>query len=370
MKIAIIGTHFWPIPLFGWKNHPGDYFYAHLAKTLDEMGHEVTFVAPEGSYIPPHGRQLNMPVSWAKEPPYSYECEQLCYNQYSNILKEQDVVHDFSISKRIVDNLYQEGYYRTICSSLSGMWNYPQVPRNFVLSSQNMKERALRGATDYEGTPTPGAAGPPQRAIHNAHVVQYGIDTDFYTPTYQKKDYFLWFGRWHPVRGYHLAIELAKRTGIKLVMAGEHPDRDVAEFQRKCALEAVRAAKGCRNIDFEWLPADPEHHEEKKILIQGAKALLFPVQFQEPFGLMQPEALACGTPVIGTNYGSVPEIIRHGVTGFVLNNKIEEFISAIDMIEDIIPAVCRHDAVSRFDRHVMATNFLKEYQKVINGESW
>lgn len=367
MKIAIISTHWWPVP---HSSHTGDHFYANLARTLDEMGHDVTFFAPDGSYVPPHGKQLTMPCSWGKLNPSAEDCEEKCFNMYSDILKDQDIVHDFSIKKGVIERLYNSGYKNTIASPMAGSWLYPNPGRNFVLFSKNMLDRALRGATDYEGSSTPDIAGPPQPPIKAGHIVNLGVDTDFYTPNYHKKEYFLWLGRWNPVRGYRLTIQLAKETGIELIMAGEHPDREVCMYQRSCSFEAVELAKDLPNIHFEWLPADPHHHEAKRALIQNAKALLFPVQFQEPFGLMQPEALACGTPVIGTNFGSVSEVIEHGKTGYVVENNVDAFKSAIELIGNINPIVCREQALKRFDRYIMAKGFVEEYRKVIAGESW
>jgi glycosyltransferase involved in cell wall biosynthesis len=369
MRIGIVSTHSWPVPN---SRHTGDHFYAGLAKTFDEMGHEVFFFAPDGSYAPPHGKQLTMPCAYGK---WSNEmtsaiCEQQCYDMHSDLLKSLDIVHDFSVSKVVVENLHKEGYKNTISTPLGGVWKYPNPSRNFVVCSEDMKRRGLRGATDYEGTSTPDAAGSPQTPIKDAHVVYYGIDTDFYTPTYNKENFFLWFGRWHPVRGYEVAIDIAKRTGVELIMAGEHPDREDDTYLKNRCLDALKLAKGIPNIHFEWLPADPYHHEAKRDLIRRAKALLFPVQFQEPFGLMQPESLACGTPVIGTNLGSVPEVIEDSITGYVVDNSFAGFSEALKKIDNIIPAVCRSQAVKRFDRHVMAEAYIKEYQFVIDGMEW
>lgn len=369
MKIAIIATHSWPVPNLA---RTGDHFYAGLAKTLDEMGHDITFFAADGSYVPPHGRQLTMPCANGTGTPSSYDCEQECYNKYSNILKNQDIVHDFSITKRVAENLYNEGYRNIVSQCLGGNWTHPNPHHNIIVHSEAMRQRALRGATDYENTPLdgPSMAGYGQKPVKDAHVVNHGIDTNFFVPTYDKKSFFLWFGRWHPVRGYKFAIQLARETGIELVMLGEHPDRETSVYQKSCCLEAIKLASDLPNVNFEWLPGDPYHHETRREFIQSAKAFLYPVQFQEPFGLMQPEALACGTPVIGTNYGSVPEVIEHGVTGYVVDNTIKAFTDVLDKIDNIIPAVCRERAVKRFDYKVMAKNYLREYNMVIKGESW
>ena len=185
-----------------------------------------------------------------------------------------------------------------------------------------------------------------------------------------KKIFFLWLGRWHEVRGYRMIIDIAKKTGINLIMAGEHPDRERFDHQKQCAYEAIDLASGVPNIKFEWLPPDPHHHIVKRELYRQAKAFINTVQFQEPFGIQQPEVLACGTPVIGTRFGALPEVITNGITGYICDNNIESFATAINMIDKINPKDCREHAVMRFDRHIMAKSYLAEYEFIMSGLSW
>ena len=363
MNIGIVATHSFPIPS---PTHTGDIVILDLAVALQALGHEVTMYAPEGTKAP--GRLLTMPCSRGLAPPWSWECEQRCFDDHKEALRAQVVVHDFSNSKRIAEILASEGR-PTVSTLLGGVWTHPEPPLNICVWSQAMRVRGLRGATDYEGTPTPGMGGPPQRPIKDARVVYGGIDTDWYTPAGPKSSFVLWMNRWHPAKGYHQAIELARATGIELVMAGEHPSNEMFEYQRNCALEAVELAKGLSNVRFEWLPADPDHHTAKRDLYRRARALIYPVQFQEPFGLAQVEALACGTPVIATNFGSVPEVVQHGRTGFVCDT-MAELACAIQQVHAINPEECRRDAVARFDRGVMARAYLVEYNNVIEGRRW
>lgn len=366
MKIALVTTHNFPVP---YRTHTGEYVIKDLARSLSEMGHEIYFVAPAGSYVPSNGHLLEMPCGWGKYPPTSNRCETDCFNRYSTIFREMDIVHDFSNSKCIAKILCANGR-NTISTFLGGGWNQAEGLNNICVWSESMKKRALNGWTDYHGTNHPEMGGPSHKPVKNVHVVHGGIDTDFYTPSYEKEDYFLYLNRWHEIKGYRQAIELAKQTGIKLVLSGEHPDNELFEHQKNCALEAVELSKGWPNISVKFLPQDPEHHLAKREMYRKAKALLYPVQFQEPWGLSQTEGLSCGTPVVGTNYGSVPEVIQHGVTGFVCENTINSFAEAVKNIDSIDPKVCRQQAVDLYDRKVMAKNYLKEYQNIIDGKSW
>jgi glycosyltransferase involved in cell wall biosynthesis len=363
LNIGIVTTHSFPLPP---PTHTGDIVILDLAVALHAMGHEVTMYAPEGTKTP--GRLLTMPHSLGRAFPSSEDCEQQCFNDHAAALRAADVVHDFTITKRIAETLASEGR-PTLSTLLGGVWAHPNPPLNICVWSEAMRQRGLRGATDYEGTPTPGMGGPPGRPIKDAHVVHGGIDTDWYTPGGPKESFFLYCNRWHPAKGYRQAIELARATGIELVMAGEHPDNEMFDYQRNCVLEAVELAKGLSNVRFQWLPADPGHHTAKREMYRRARALLYTVAFQEPFGLAQVEALACETPVIATNFGSVPEIIQHGRTGFVCNT-MEELREAVQKVGTIDPQECRRDAVARFDRSVMAKAYLAQYNLILTGKTW
>jgi len=367
MRIAIIAMCTFPIPA---PTHTGDVVIVDLARSLEEMGHQVDLYAPAGSWEPTDGHLFPTRATRGAPTPLQAECEQECFDRYRGVLLEADVVHDFSVTKRVVENLMRLGRSNVISTLLGGVWTHPDPPRNIVVWSNAMRERGLRGATDYEDTPNPGMGGPPTRPIKDARVVYGGVDTDWYTPDSGEVSEFLWMNRWHPAKGYRLAIELARETGIPLVMAGEHPDREMFEYQRDCALEAKRLAEGVPNIRFEWLPGDPDHHVAKRALYRRAKALLYTVQFQEPFGLSQVEALACGAPVVGTSFGSVPEVIESGATGWVCSNDVVALYTACDHIDRISPAKCRDEAVRRFDRRVMARAYMDVYKKVLDGEGW
>lgn len=366
MKIGIIATHSFPIP---YPNlHTGDVVILNMAKALELLGHTVTMYAPE--YTDFHNLKI-MKASFGKYPPSSQECELECY--YNNIdnLYNQDIIHDFSVTKQITKTMNENGFKNTCCTLMGGAWTQDWEPNNLIVWSKSHRDRVLRGATDYEGTPTPNLAGAAGKPVNKVDFVYGGVDTNFYTPADGSKDYLLWMGRWHPVRGYHLAIELAKYintySNTKVVIAGEHPDNEMFEYQKKCALEAERLAKNVPNVELVWLPKDPDHHIVKRELYRNAKAFLYTVQFQEPFGLSQVESMACGTPVIGTNFGSVPEVVEHGKTGFVINNNLNQFDTACRYIHKISREECRKRAVNNFDCKNMAQSYLEKYRSIING---
>ena len=340
MKITLVSTHSFPLPTI---THTGDDVILHLATALTKLGNEVKLCAPEGTDFPD---LLPMRASYGKYPPSSQECELEALDNHLETFVQQDIIHDFSNTKCIVQKLNEKGYTNTCCTLMGGPWLLGWQPLNLCAWSRAHRERIMRGATDYENTPTPDLAGANGYPVDKVHVVNGGVDTEFYHPSYHKKDYYLWLNRWHPVKGYKQAIEFAHSTGEKVILAGEHPDNLLFDYEKKCCFEAIELTQNATNIKFEFLPKDPDHHITKRRLYQEAIALLYPVQFQEPFGLSMAEALACGTPVIGHSYyGSCPEVV--GECG--LGADIE---------------TCRKRAVDKFDISVMAKNYLQVYQGI------
>ena len=364
MKIGIICPHSFPIPYY---NRSGDVCILDLAKGLELLGHEVHMFAPDTT---DWHRLYPMRCSYGGYPPTAQECEMECLNKHSTILRSMDIIHDWSTTKSIAKVLFDQGK-KTIITHYGGSLSNPNPPHNIVAISNAQKDRLLRGKNDYEGIDE---NIDKSKALipKEVHMVYHGIDTGFYCPDkYQKEDFVLWLGRWHPVRGYKLAIELAKKTGIRLIMAGQNPANELFEFQRNCSTEALELAKNCKNIEFYWLPKETkEHMLEKRELLRRAKVVLQPTQFHEPGGLTQLEAISCGTPVIATDYGSMPEMIVPGKTGFLCENTVDSFAEALQYIDQFDPAVCRKYAVGNFDLRIMAKKYLEEYNKVLAGEVW
>ena len=166
-----------------------------------------------------------------------------------------------------------------------------------------------------------------------------------------KGDYALFLGRCSPEKGAHLAIDAAHEAGVRLLMAGkcsEPPERAYfeAEIEPRLGDHAV------------WLgEADAERKRE---LLAWARCLLMPVCWEEPFGIVMAEALACGTPVAGFPRGSVPEVVHDGVTG-ILCDGVDELAKAIIKCGRLDPAACRADAQERFDVPAMARGYEAVY---------
>jgi len=196
-------------------------------------------------------------------------------------------------------------------------------------------------------------------------VIHYGTDIDFYHPAYdEKEDWFLYFSRIVHGKGPHVAIQLAKEMGFELKVVGE----DKAYCDDQLYVAQIKAM--CRELpNVEYI--GPKYNEDAVWYLQRAKALLFPQHWNEAFGLVVIEALACGTPVISGNCGGPSEVIDHGRTGFLCTpHSMGEYTEAVRKVGEIDPKECRRDAEQRWSARVMTEKYLSLYQDVINGESW
>lgn len=165
----------------------------------------------------------------------------------------------------------------------------------------------------------------------------------------------MFLGRLDRIKGVHTAISVAKATNNQLVIAGNisHTADNYAYFKTEIEPQ----------IDNEQIKyVGPVNDAEKNNFLGKAKALLFPIEWDEPFGMVMIEAMACGTPVIAFGKGSVPEVIENGVTGFVVNNA-KEMAETISLINTIDRETCRVTAEKRFNKPVIAKKYLNLFDK-------
>ncbi|MHB8246753.1 MAG: glycosyltransferase family 4 protein [Acidimicrobiales bacterium] len=188
-------------------------------------------------------------------------------------------------------------------------------------------------------------------------TIHHGIDTNAFTLNASAGDYLLFFGRIHPDKGAVEAIDVAGRSGLPLVMAGIIQDQ--AYFD---ALISPR-------LDDEQVRyIGSVGTEERDALLGGAYALLHLVNFEEPFGFSVVEAMACGTPVVASRRGSMPELIDDTRTGFLVDN-VGEAVLAVGRVATLDRSVVRQQAVARFGRDRMVDSYLGVYGRVVNGGS-
>jgi glycosyltransferase involved in cell wall biosynthesis len=188
-------------------------------------------------------------------------------------------------------------------------------------------------------------------------VIHHGVDTTRYTPGPGDGGYLLFLGRMCADKGVHHAVRVAHRAGRRLVMVAKM--REPAEhdyFHRE-----VRPLLGPH--DELLIEAGPSERLE---LLRHAEALLNPIGWPEPFGLVMAEALACGTPVLAFPNGAAPEIVDHGHTGYLCADE-DEMLAALDQVPAIDRAHCRADARVRFSLQRMARDHERLYQRLTTG---
>ena len=187
-------------------------------------------------------------------------------------------------------------------------------------------------------------------------TIHHGIDVAQFPFSGAKGEYLLFFGRIHPHKGVYEAIQVAQRIGMKLVIAGIIQDQDYF---------AARVQPYIDGTTVEYIGSvGPDQRAD---VLGGALALLHLISFDEPFGLSLVESMACGTPVIAFDRGSMPEIIRHGETGYIVDD-IEGAINAVASVSSINRSTCRADVEKRFSSSRMARDYVRVYDTILNGE--
>jgi glycosyltransferase involved in cell wall biosynthesis len=191
-------------------------------------------------------------------------------------------------------------------------------------------------------------------------TVHHGLPEDLYPPTYTKGKYLAFIGRISPEKRVDRAIEVAKRTGMPLKIAAkvDKADQDYFDAEIKGLLD---------HSLVEYIGEIGEH--EKAEFLGNASALMFLIDWQEPFGLVLTEAMACGTPVIAYGLGSVPEIIDEGVTGYIVDST-DAAAKAVGQIDALDRRTIRDVFEKRFSVRRMCHDYLDIYQRIRNGEPY
>jgi glycosyltransferase involved in cell wall biosynthesis len=185
------------------------------------------------------------------------------------------------------------------------------------------------------------------------------LDFSLYPVSPHRGDYLLFLGRMSPDKGCHRAIAVARAAGLPLKIAGKN--REPLEQQYYRELVEPHLGDG-----IEYL--GEVNHGEKVELLQNARATLFPIEWEEPFGLVMIESMACGTPVIGTRWGAVPEVIQHGVDGVIVDH-YREMEGALELADSLEPAAIRASAEARFSPERMVDDYLRAYEAAISTPS-
>src|SRR6185503_11690838 len=189
--------------------------------------------------------------------------------------------------------------------------------------------------------------------VHNA------LRIDEWPFRVDKGDYALFLGRYAPYKGAHLALRAAHQAGIPLVLAGkcnEPPEH--AYFNEQVRPLLTDNDQVCGQVDA----------VSKRGMLAGARCLLFPIQWEEPFGMVMIEAMACGTPVVALRGGAVPEVVIDGMTGLI-RDRPAELPAAIERAASLDPAACRRHVAANFGVAQLGSGYEQIYQQLAREEN-
>jgi len=351
MRIALISSSAYPVPP---DNYGGlEHVVWNLTEALDDLGHDVTVIGPQGSHCPEHGNLIEtIPVPAGVNHDW-FQAELMAYNIYKPFLGYFDVIHDHSWFGCVYLAKKDDPYLK-ICHTHHGMINWQSKP-TYV---ENMN---MIGCSDAQSIHISEVLAEPCKTVH------HGIDLDRYPFKEEKSKNYLSLNRITSFKGIDVFCDVINRCSVFGEVVGEDKFVESQDYVKT-------VSSMCDNSDN--LRYIGQVSQEKKIdMLQNAKSLVaLPMLdrgYLEIFGLNITEAMACGTPVIGLRNGGLIDQINDGVTGFLCSSidEVEEIIKS-DKVSEINPADCRERAEKLFSRERMAKNYLYLYKDVQKKEEW
>ncbi len=333
MRIAQISTPHIPTPPAGYG--ACELVAGHLVEGLARRGHEVVLFGAAGSRAPATDLRV---FDRAAEPAHFDHRELVHVALALRAAGSFDLIHNHCLTAGpALAGLVDRPCLTTLHCVHPIVRAFPEHPYVAVSESQRRLQPGLRFAG----------------VVHNA--------VDLRAHTYQpvKGDYLLFLGRFHPNKGAHLAIEVARRLGTRLVIAAPKPHPDQEQYFE----EQIRPGLGGA---IEWV--GPVEGAAKDRLLGGARCVVLPICWDEPFGLVYLEAMASGTPVVTFNRGAAPEIVVDGQTGYLVDS-LEEMVAAVARAAGLRPAACRQRVEAEFGVDRMVEGYLAVYNRLLAPSS-
>jgi len=342
MRIAMISTPFLAVPP---RKYGGtELVVFELVEGLVARGHDVVLFATGDSNTSAELRYAYPEAQW---PPnaaadiyhVSSAMDQIADGDFDLVHAHSATTLGFSRLLPDIPIVYTLHHHRV--DELSNF--YQHFPRaHYVAISQRQKDLEI--------------------ALPNCDVIYHGLDPNRFESTEKADDYVSFIGRFSEEKGPHTAIDVARAAGLSIYMAGEAHTPDVAfakrEMEHRLREPHVNAI-GCVGV------------AEKVPLLKKSRALLAPITWEEPFGLILTEAMLCGCPVVAFARGSTPELVENGVTGYLVNSA-EEMVDVIrpgGPLDNFDRVRCRTHAVTRFSRDRMVADHLRLYNEIVEERS-
>lgn len=348
LKVAIVAPPYFDIPPQGYGGVEA--VIADLADGLVDLGHQVTIVGAGRK-----GTKARLVTVWDSIIP------ELLGEPYPEVMHavlsrraiedlamagEVEVVHDHTLSGPLNAQAYAELGLPTVVTvhgppHAQARRYYRALGTDVSLVAISRRQASLAPELNWKAT------------VHN------GLRPSAWPFAHSKGEYALWLGRYHPDKAPHLALEAAHEAGIPLVLAG------------KCA-EPVEKRYYAERVEPLLGPGDKVVGVAdailKRELLANARCLLFPVQWEEPFGMVMIESMVCGTPVVALRHGAVPEVVVDGVTGRVCDRP-EQLPEALRSVHEIDPWACRRHVEVSFSARRMAEGYSRAYRAALSGHT-
>jgi glycosyltransferase involved in cell wall biosynthesis len=334
MKIAMLSPLSWRTPPrhYGpWEN-----VVSLLTEQLVSMGIEVTLFASGDSLT-------SGELAWVCERPYSEDP--------TIDPKVWECLHIAELFKRADEFDLIHNHYDFLPLSYSGFTHTPIVTTIHGFSSPSILPvyKKYNNSTHYVAI----SEADKSAELDYIATIHHGIDLNQFKYQQETGNYLLFLGRIHPEKGVHDAIEVARKTGKRLVIAGIVQDEAYLKEQIEPCIDGSKV---------EYIGSvGPEKRQE---VMGGALALLHLIHFDEPFGLSVIESMACGTPVIAYNRGSMPELIQNDSTGFIVDD-LDTAVQAVDKINTLDRRACRDEVEQRFTCQRMAHEYAGVYHRIL-----
>jgi glycosyltransferase involved in cell wall biosynthesis len=341
VRIAQVAPVWFPVPPKGYGGI--ELVVSLLTDGLVDDGHDVTLFASGGS------RSRAKIVSPLAEPPDPRKLGNAWYDAYHSLSAylhdaEFDVIHDHAGVVGPVLGALLRGR-PPVVHTLHGPWT-AETRLLYELVGEHVHLVAISDAQRTDGA-----------GIRHLGTVYNGIDLNAYTyrDASEKEDFLVYIGRANHDKGPVEAIEVARRAGLELTMIVKHNEPlEQAYFDLEVAPRLGADIEMLENVT----------HEVKVDRLGRARGMIFPIRWPEPFGLVMVEAMACGTPVVTTNWGAAPELVEDGVTGF-RREHIDELVAAVGRLGELGPETCRARVEERFSAAAMVRGYSELYEQLV-----
>ncbi len=339
MRIGMLAPVWYTVPPAGYGGV--ELVVGVLADGLVDRGHEVTLFASGGSRTK---AQLSSPFATPPDPALLGNVWFDAAHTLSAYLERGrfDVMHDHSgIVGPAMGSLL--GAPPAIVHTLHGPWTEP-ARRFYALVDERVDLVAISNA---QRSDNPG--------LRYAATVNNGIDLSAYPFVERKDEFLIYIGRANPEKGPAVAIEVARRAGLPLVMiVKKNEPFEIAYWDEIVAPLLHDGVELLEDVS----------HDVKTDLLGRARAMVFPIQWSEPFGLVMVEAMACGTPVVACPWGAAVELVADGETGF-LRNSPDDLADAVLRSAEISPRACRARVAERFSDVAMIGGYEQVYERAV-----